>query len=562
MKSAFHVAAGTGKLAGMAASTITTGASAPQHTATDRTVRDAAFDVLRERGLTTLFANPGSTEISLLSGLPADLRFVLALHEASVVGLATGLAIARNEPALAILHTTAGLGNAVAALATARVNRAPLVVLVGQQDRRHLALQPFLAGRLDGLAGEYPVSVEQPIRAQDVPGAISRAYHAARTHRGPALVIVPMDDWAQPVDPGLRVAAPGRLLRATEADEAAVEELAALLEGAANPALVVGAGADEPEAWEALAALAERLVAPVWQEAFSARAGFPQDHPLFAGFLSHARDGLHAQLGGHDVVLSVGAPVFRQYAYVPGPLLPEGVTVGLITDDPDEAHRSPAAVALLAPPSAACRILAARLPARDAPAPAGHRPPDAPAPPAPGEPMVAGHVLAALAERLPEDAVVLEESPSSRPELHARIPARRNLGFVSAAMGGLGFGLPAAAGLRMGLPDRPVVAILGDGASLYAIQGLWTAAREGIGALFVIMANGRYAVMDQLAAMQGASAPWPAFEDVDVAAIARGFNCPARRISDHGELLATLDEVIPTLAQRREPLLLAVDIAP
>ena len=108
-------------------------------TITTTTVRDATFDVLRERGLTTLFANPGSTEIPLLSGLPEDLRFVLALHEASVVGLATGLALATNEPALAILHTTAGLGNAVAALATARVNRAPLVVIVGQQDRRHLA---------------------------------------------------------------------------------------------------------------------------------------------------------------------------------------------------------------------------------------------------------------------------------------------------------------------------------------------------------------------------------------------------------------------------------------
>jgi benzoylformate decarboxylase len=176
--------------------------------------------------------------------------------------------------------------------------------------------------------------------------------------------------------------------------------------------------------------------------------------------------------------------------------------------------------------------------------------------------MVAGHVLAALAERLPENAVVLEESPSSRPELHARIPARQPLGFVSAAMGGLGFGLPAAAGLRMGLPDRPVVAILGDGASLYAIQGLWTAAREGIGALFVIMANGRYAVMDRLAEIEGAHGPWPAFEDVDVAAVARGFGCPARRIEDHGELLEVLDEVIPTLAERREPLLLSVVISP
>jgi benzoylformate decarboxylase len=527
-----------------------------------RTVRDATFDVFRRRGLTTLFSNPGSTEVPFLAGLPEDLRFVLALHEGAVVGLATGYAIGRDEPALVLLHTTAGLGNAVGALATARVNRAPLVVIVGQQDRRHLATQPFLAGRLDGLAGEYPVSVEQPVRAQDVPGAISRAYHAARTHRGPALVIVPMDDWIAPADDDLQVAAPKRLRYATQADPAAVEELVALLADAENPALVVGSGADDPDTWAALVTLAEKLAAPVWQEAFTARAGFPQDHPLFAGFLSHARDGLRSQLAGHDVILSVGAPVFRQYAYVPGPLLPDGATIGLITDDADEAHRSPADVALLAPPASACRLLAERVPARDAQPPASQVVPPPPAPPAPGEPMVAGHVLAALAERLPADAVVLEESPSNRPELQTRLHAREPMGFVSAAMGGLGFGLPAAAGLRMGLPDRPVVAILGDGASLYAIQGAWTAAREGIGVLWVIMANGRYAVMDRLAEMEGAHGPWPAFEEVDVAAIARGFGCPAQRISDHGELLRVLDDVIPTLAQRREPLLLSVDIAP
>src|SRR5262245_43268205 len=132
-----------------------------------RTVREATFDVFRRRGLTTIFANPGSTEVPFLTDLPGDLRFVLALHESSVVGMATGWAIGRGAPALAILHTTAGLGNAVGALATARVNRAPLVVLVGQQDRRHLALQPFLAGRLHGLAGEYPVRVDQPVRPQD-----------------------------------------------------------------------------------------------------------------------------------------------------------------------------------------------------------------------------------------------------------------------------------------------------------------------------------------------------------------------------------------------------------
>ncbi len=121
--------------------------------------------MLRRRGLTTLFANPGSTEVPFLTGLPDDFDFVLGLHEGSVVGLATGWAIGRGEPALVLLHTTAGLGNAVSALATARVNRAPLVVVVGQQDRRHLAYEPFLAGRLAGLGGDYPVRVEQPVRA-------------------------------------------------------------------------------------------------------------------------------------------------------------------------------------------------------------------------------------------------------------------------------------------------------------------------------------------------------------------------------------------------------------
>src|SRR6185312_824552 len=128
-----------------------------------------------------------------------------------------------------------------------------------------------------------------------------------------------------------------------------------------------------------------------------------------------------------------------------------------------EAHRSPCELALVGSVASACGALAAAVPQRghDAPQPM-RRPPDPPAP-EPGAPLTPGHVFAGLARRLPANAVVIEETPSSQPELYQRIPIREPLGFVSTANGGLGFGISGAIGLRMGLPDRPVVALLGDG---------------------------------------------------------------------------------------------------
>jgi len=526
------------------------------------TVRDATFEVLRRHDLTTIFSNPGSTEVALLAGLPDDLRFVLGLHEGSVVGMATGYAIGRGAPAFVLLHTTAGLGNAVAALATARVNRAPLVVVVGQQDRRHVAIEPFLTGRLEGLGGEYPVWVEQPLLPQDVPGAVERAVHEATTWRGPAVVIVPMDDWPAPAPEAHTSAAARRVLRPPAVDAASADALAALIDDADAPAIVAGAGAASEDAWRALVALADRLGAPVYQESFGALPGFPQDHPRFMGHLPFDRARLRARLEPHDVILAVGAPAFRQYVFEPGALVEPGTRVAVVTDDPDEAHRSIAELAVIGAPAAVCAALLDRVAQRPDSVGDPFARPAPPDPPAPGEPLRAAHVLAALAERMHPDTILVEESPSSRPEMERRLPARTPLGFVSAAMGGLGFAVPATAGLRMACPDRPVVAIVGDGASLYQIQAMWSAARYEAGALWIVMANGRYAVMDRLAERTEQPAPWPAFEEVDVAAITRGFGCPARRVSDHDELIAVFDEVLPDLAQRREPLLLAIDIEP
>jgi benzoylformate decarboxylase len=190
------------------------------------------------------------------------------------------------------------------------------------------------------------------------------------------------------------------------------------------------------------------------------------------------------------------------------------------------------------------------------------RRPPALTPPEHSEPLRAGHVFDALSALLANEAVVVEETPSSQPELYRRLAIRSPLGFVGTANGALGAGIAGAIGLRMALPRRPVVALLGDGSSMYAIQALWTAARYDVGVLLIVLANGGYAVMDALARDRGTDPAWPAFGAIDIAGIARCLGCPSRRVRTHDELIATLDEVVPGLADRAEPLVVEVTVAP
>src|SRR5271156_6212183 len=92
-------------------------------TASTRSVRDVTFQLLRELGVTTIFGNVGSTEETFLKNFPSDFRYILALQEASVMGMADGYAQATRRPVLVNLHTAVGLGNAMCNLQTAFQNK-------------------------------------------------------------------------------------------------------------------------------------------------------------------------------------------------------------------------------------------------------------------------------------------------------------------------------------------------------------------------------------------------------------------------------------------------------
>src|SRR5271157_5485224 len=167
------------------------------------TVREAAIELFRERGMTTIFGNPGSTELPMLGEFPEDFRYVLGLQEAVAVGMADGFAQAGGNVTHVNLHTAPGLGNGVGAIFNARANKAPLLVTAGQQARSLITMQANLTNR-DAVEVPKPFVKwsHEPPRAADVPFALAQAiHHATLPPAGPAFVSIPMDDWLVEIDP-------------------------------------------------------------------------------------------------------------------------------------------------------------------------------------------------------------------------------------------------------------------------------------------------------------------------------------------------------------------------
>ena len=521
-------------------------------------VRDATMALLRERGLTTIFGNPGSTELGLLRDFPSDFRYVLALHEGVAVAMADGYAQASGRPAFVNLHSACGVGNAMGAVVNAFHNRAPLVITAGNQDRRHLELEPYLFARSTALMAPYVKFSHEPARPQDVPDAIDRAWALAGTPpRGPAFVSIPSGDWDAPANPDAGAAAErGVLAGAAAADEALLDRLAERIDAARAPALIAGGGVDQAGAWDEVAELAERLSAPVWTAPQAPRLGFAEDHPLYRGHLAAGRATAAAQLAGCDLALVLGAPVFAFLPYEPGDAAFPALLH--VTDDPDEAARA-AALSVVAGVRSVVRGLNERLrprsPARTAPPRPAPPPVDAGA----AGPIPPAFLMAALARALPEDAVLVEESPSNRNELRAHVWIRRPSSFFATTSGGLGFAMPAAVGIKLAAPERPVVCLVGDGSALYAPQTLWSAVRLGAPVTFVVVNNGRYAILEAAARFGGIEGlPSMELPGVDFLALAASFGCHAQRISKPTELPGALAAALRAGA----PVLLDVVVDP
>ncbi|WP_010141165.1 benzoylformate decarboxylase [Oceanicola sp. S124] len=489
------------------------------------TVRDAVFQVLRHHGMTTIFGNPGSTELPLFSELPEGFRYVTGLQESVVVAMADGHALASGAPAFANLHSAAGVGHAMGSIYSAFRNRAPVVITAGQQSRPLLSADPFLyAEAATELPQPYVKWAIEPARAEDVPAAIARAIHiACLPPAGPVFVSIPLDDWARPCAPPVLRAVTGR----AQPEAGALAGVADQLEAAADPVLVVGAGVDADGAWEAVVGLAEHYQAPVWVAPLSSRCSFPESHPLFAGFLPANEADISRRLAGHDLILTLGAPVFTYHYEMPGPIPPEGAELVQIVSDPRQAASAVCGRSLVGDLDLSLRALRAAAGAARAPRSVPLRRPE---PPKPGRGISSAMALAALQRLRPASGIVVEEAPSSRDDVHDHLPIDRAGGFFATASGGLGYALPAAVGVALSDPGQTVLAVLGDGSSMYAIQGLWSAVEHRADVLFVVLNNGGYAALKGFAGNK--EVVGCDIGHLSLAALAEGQGCPAWQVSE------------------------------
>ncbi|MEK7943831.1 benzoylformate decarboxylase [Pigmentiphaga sp. YJ18] len=518
------------------------------------TVREASFHLFRGLGFDRIFGNPGSTELPMFRDFPPDFRYVLGLSECGVVAMADGYAQASGRAALVNLHSAAGVGHAMGSIFTAYRNATPLVITAGQQARSMLPFEPYLYSmQPTELPRPYVKWSCEPARAQDVPLALARAYRTAMQYpRGPVLVSVPVDDWDVTTSP-----VPAREMDFTlRPSRTSITAIADALQASRRPVFVVGSEVDRDGAWHRMVQLAEQQNALVWVAPASSRCCFPENHRLFAGFLPRSREGIVAALAGSDLVVVVGAPLFTYHVEGAGPHTPASAAVFHVTDDPNAAAWCPVGTSVIASiRSAVDELLATCGPVdrtaqkgRIMPSPIGIR-----------EAVIdVASMLQVLADCRPEDSIIVEEAPSIRGDIQERLPCLRPGSFFTASSGGLGYSLPASIGVAMARPGAPIIALIGDGSSMYSIQAIWTAVEHDLPITFVIANNRGYSALKKFARVFGMDGALGSdIRGIDFVALAQGQGCDGERVSDP----EALERALGTAFARKAPYLVEVVLA-
>jgi len=543
----------------------------------------AFLDLLKQEGVEIIFGNPGTTELPLMDAFATEneLRYLLGLQEAAVMAMADGYAQASGKLTVVNLHVAPGLGNAMGMLYDAQKAGSPILVTAGQHEQSFTATEPILWADLPTIARPLVKWSSEVHRLADLPRLVHRAAKTALAPpTGPVFLSLPGDILR--ADGDIDLLAPTRVASRLRGDAEAVAQAATLLAQAERPVIMAGDAVAQSRAHRELAELAELLGAPVYTEFVPNTASFPSSHPLFRGSMVRLAPEVRKILDQHDVLFSVGADLFT--LSLPSdvePMPPQIKLIHLDLDPWELGKNYPASVAILGDPKATLPDITgaarermtsgARAAARERLASASRAiaaerealktKARALAGATPMQPLA---LLNAIGEMLPKDAVVIEEALSSAPGIRQLIKADDPQSYFGLRGGGIGWGLPATIGVKLALPERPVVGLIGDGSAMYTCQGLWTAARYRIDAVFVILNNTSYRILKQrLHAMRGLAEQTDSYVGMELTDPQIDFVGLARSLGIAAEKAKTVQEATDLLAHGLNgggPLLIDVEL--
>jgi benzoylformate decarboxylase len=547
---------------------------------------EAFLEVLHRSGVGHIFGNPGTTELPLNAALAGDSRFkyIFGLQEIAIITMAGGYAMASGGVGVANVHISCGLGNAMGMLYNAHCEGTPLMLTVGHQDQRLRLGEPVLEGDVVRVARPWTKWSAEVHRVEDIPTAVRRAIQTALTPpAGPVFLALPLDLQMQSCE--RFDLSPAHVLdRRVRPPAEALRRAAELLAEAKNPVILAGSRVVESGGIDDLTALAERLGAPVFAEAATSHGRLPMaaDHPLYFGSLPLWSPDVHELLAPFDVALAVGMNVLRMYLYhEPERTIPGQLSIVHLDSDPWQIGKNyPVELGLLGDPQAGLaelnELLAQRLDKTHTAAAEARRRQYAAKREAdrrellaridderPRRPMTPMVLMEALARALPPKAVVVEEAITTHHTLLEKLGTFKDpTGHFAHRGWALGWGLGTALGVKLAWPDRPVVGLLGDGAAMYGIQGLWSAAHHNIPVTFVIANNSQYKILkvcgdvmslENLSdpACPGINLTGPA---IDFVGLSRALGVEAHQVAEPDELT----ERLRTSFARDKPLLLEV----
>lgn len=504
-------------------------------------VSEFLLQTLEQNGITRIFGNPGTTEIPLVNACEkrGKIKYIIALSEVAAVPMADGYARATRSLGVVNLHVAPGLGNGMGALYTAGIAGTPLLVLVGGQDRRFLYSRPVLWGPLEKMAGSVCKAVYTLNTRHDVAANVKLALRTALTPPyGPVVLVCPPDLLELETDAApARVSAPR--LSTLSAEDA--RDYARFLTGAKRPALIAAEDVHWSNGTADLEALANALRAPVYAAPYTGVLPVASNAACYAGYLPPSMKQLSDRLAAHDALFFIGGRGLRTTLFSEAKLPQKKAWIG--NDSSVLCPDGEFELARIADAGGALQQINGLVKAAGKKRAAGSLRPDTPLPAARAGTLHPSRAVHALLDKF-RDALWVDESGLSTSDVRQWMELNAGCYLINGS-GGIGWGLAAAVGAAIGQKARQVVAIIGDGSSLYASEALWSAGHNRTAMLLVVLSNRRYTTLNE-AATRLADGPLESFNleppTIDFSGLARLYGWQYAQVSTENELGAFLDK--------------------